>query len=190
MGLLSKAIGAMIIGATAKKINTVSKETKRRHEEIVQKEKERKRTPFLFDDGISEMEFRVLVRREAKKIKRIKSVEFNGPIVKGKVISQSGISEWSFRIDLNDYGHFSNRYWISSNNDDSNIPKIFAQRIIDSINIFPNNIYPNFYDEVENEKKKEKERIKTECPYCGERIYEIGLSQCPKCKIKFSVRNN
>jgi hypothetical protein len=86
-----------------------------------------------FDNGISEKEFNEIVIRIGKGIKRISSLYANGTNVYGVVRSQSGISEWKFYIDFNDYGNLTGRYWITSDNDDSDIPKIVAERIAQQV---------------------------------------------------------
>ena len=88
---------------------------------------ERKQTPCTFDDIITESVFSAIVRH-ATRIRRIKRVSIRGPVVEGTVLSQSGISEWNFTIDFNDYGRVSGKYWISSENHDSNIPERVAAR--------------------------------------------------------------
>ncbi len=57
----------------------------------------------------------------------------DGPVVYGIVESQSGLSEWSFTIDFNDYGHITGEYWITTDNDDSIIPERVAGRIREAI---------------------------------------------------------
>ena len=94
-----------------------------------QEETKRKKTPFYFSDGISEENFKDIVARSKRNIKRIVSLTSTGPVVKGVVRSQSGISVWSFTIDFNDYGHFSKRYWLNSDNHQSEIPAIVARNI-------------------------------------------------------------
>ena len=93
----------------------------------------RKNTPCYFNNGISIEEFYDIVRRGGKGIRRITNLSADGPMVYGTVRSQSGISEWYFKIDFNDYGKVTGNYWISSDNDDSDIPKIVADRISEQI---------------------------------------------------------
>lgn len=45
-----------------------------------------------------------MVKRGGKGIRRITSLYAEGTMVYGTVRSQSGISDWCFRIDFNDYG--------------------------------------------------------------------------------------
>lgn len=80
----------------------------------------------MFNDGISKVTFENSAYKAAKTIKRVTNISVDGPMVYGTVISQSGISTWDFEIDFNDYGHITGRYWINSNNNDSNIPNRVA----------------------------------------------------------------
>lgn len=50
------------------------------------------------------------------------------------VQSQSGISEWEFWVDFNDYGHITGRFWWHTDNSDSNIPEKFGDIISSFIN--------------------------------------------------------
>ncbi len=115
LGLL--AIGGMFALA-------IHKNDKRREEEarIEAQERRRKNSKCKFEDGISENEFAELALKATKRIKRVKNVYVSGTIIDGKVESQSGISTWCFSIDFNDHGHVTGRYWVDSENNDSNIP--------------------------------------------------------------------
>lgn len=99
------------------------------------KEAERKETPCNFDNGISKSEFYEIIEKECTAIKRIKEFTVDGPVVRAKVSSQSGISEWRFKIDFNDYGKITGNYWISTKNQDSKIPETIAKQIKASINM-------------------------------------------------------
>ena len=117
--IIGAVIGAGILGYAVKSSREAAQEKKRRME-----------TPIDFSRNLTREVFEEAVRTEAKKIKRIVAVELvdNG-IVKGTVRSQSGISEWKFDIDFNDYGKITGKYWIESSNSDSDIPWILAKRI-------------------------------------------------------------
>lgn len=120
--LVGVAAGIVLIGKAIKDNREMEAEEQRRKNSVCQ-----------FHDGISESEFREMVYQEAKRIKRLIELEIDGPIINGTVESQSGLSDWNFKIDFNDYGHISGRYWLSSNNSDSIIPKSLAERISKSI---------------------------------------------------------
>lgn len=103
---------------------------------LIHKEKEerkRKSIPCDFTEGISKEEFESIARQSGKRIKRLSALTIDGTVVRGTVQSQSGISEWTFTVDFNDYGKISGKYWISTTNSDSDIPKKVAENIKDGI---------------------------------------------------------
>ena len=89
----------------------------------LKEDKRRQSIDCTFDDGISYDDFEKIAVKAGKKINRVSRIYVDEAVVYGRVESQSGISEWSFKLDFNDYGHLTGRYWISSDNDDSSIPK-------------------------------------------------------------------
>lgn len=95
----------------------------------IRKEKIRKNTPCNFCDGISKEQFEIIARQAGKQIRRLTDLTVDGPVVSGTVQTNSGINEWYFKADFNDYGHITGRYWLSSDNDDSDIPKRVADNI-------------------------------------------------------------
>ena len=97
------------------------------------KELDRKGTPCNFDNGISKDEFNEIVEKELKAIKRINDFSINDTVIRARVRSQSGISEWRFTVDFNDYGKITGNYWLNSKNNDSQIPKSVAENIKKSI---------------------------------------------------------
>ena len=76
-------------------------------------------------------QFESIVRSQAKRIRRISkvSVDLNTAKVYCTVESQSGISDWNFKLDFDDYGKLTGRCWWHMDNTDSNIPK----RLVDLI---------------------------------------------------------
>ena len=97
------------------------------------KEEQRRRdTPCEFNDSVSYGDFCSIVYQSTRYIKRL-TVNVEGPIIYGTVRSQSGISSWRFKIDFNDYGKITGRYWISSDNTDSIIPQNLAEHIQNAI---------------------------------------------------------
>lgn len=86
-----------------------------------------------FLDGISREEFESIALKAGKKIKRLSNISVDGPLVYGTVQSQSGISEWTFTIDFNNYGHLTGRYWVYADNADSSIPYSIAKKIREAI---------------------------------------------------------
>lgn len=182
MGALGWIIGAGVLGKLIKDVR------KSAVEEI-----KRKNTTCNFNDGISEEEFKTIVKIATKNIKRLSKLSTSGPVVYGTVRSQSGISEWCFNIDYNDYGHITGRYWLSSDNHNSNIPDYVADNICKGIK----NHETSSHTEYEDEKYDDKEPCAEEqdkrprqlqyCPYCGERIMGENILFCSYCGNGISV---
>ena len=81
-------------------------------------------------------------------------------MVYGTVRTQSGLSEWDFKVDFNDYGHITGKYWLSSDNDDSNIPGHVADNMSTMIASFPKDFSQNasgFFNNYTNEEFDEEE---------------------------------
>ena len=96
-------------------------------------EKERRLSyPCDFNNNITKEDFITAVYACQKSIKRIKNITIDGVTVHGLVTSQSGLSEWEFSIDFNDYGKLTGNYWIESDNEDSVIPEVLAKKIVES----------------------------------------------------------
>lgn len=102
--------------------------------EIKAEEARRRNTPCHFIDGISQDEFAQIARKAAKRIKRVISIDINGPFITGIACSQSGITTWSFTLDFNDYGHITGSYWHTAENVSSNIPNALGNSIQSAIN--------------------------------------------------------
>lgn len=103
----------------------------------IKEERIRKNTPCNFIDGISKEQFEIIARQAGKHIRRLKDLSVDGPVVSGTVQTNSGLNEWYFEADFNDYGHITGRYWLSSDNDDSSIPKHVADNISAIVQSFP-----------------------------------------------------
>lgn len=129
MALLEIIVFGIFGGVLIKTINVAKKSA--------EEERRRKNTPCYFTDGISREQFNVIVKRASKHIKRLTELTVDGAIVYGTVRTQSGLSEWNFEIDFNDYGHITGQYWISTDNSDSTIPLHIADNITKMIYSFP-----------------------------------------------------
>ena len=70
-------------------------------------------------------------------------------VVIGTVHSQSGITDWNFKIDFSDYGHLTGKFWMSTDNDDSEIPRTIAGRISDAIKYFAECVEDDFEEELD-----------------------------------------
>ena len=141
-----------------------------------EEEDKRKQTSCNFSDGISEKDFKWIVAKSGKNIKRLTDLTTAGPVVFGTVWAQSGISKWNFTIDFNDYGHLTGKYWISSNNSDSDIPSVLAKRIKDGIQNF---------DRFKAENSTTSAGQSTVfCSNCGSKITGKDVRFCPYCGKK------
>lgn len=93
-------------------------------------EKRRQNTPFCYPDYLTQEQFEEIAKVS---IKPMKKKFANYGVVDGKfygtVISQSGISEWDFVVDFNDFGKLTGEYWLQSENEDSTIPRRVAETI-------------------------------------------------------------
>lgn len=92
-------------------------------------EMERKGTPCNFNNGISQSDFNDIVETACKSIERVIDYSVNGAKIRGKVRSNSGITDWHFTIDFNDHGNITGKYWLESKNNNSKIPEVIADRI-------------------------------------------------------------
>ena len=100
------------------------------NKQAAMEDEKRKLTPMVFPDSLPEDCFEALARVTAKQVKGRKiTIDVVGPVVFGIVQSKSGLSTWTFTIDFNDYGSLTGRYWLTSNNEDSEIPKYIADNI-------------------------------------------------------------
>lgn len=125
------AITAGIVGWTKyedKKFNKEQLEREKEEERRAEEEIRRRNTPFSFEHITQEM-FENFAKEASKGIKRVSKITIDGPVINGTVVTQSGISEWNFRIDFNDYGHITGEYWIANDNMDSKIPKVIANKV-------------------------------------------------------------
>lgn len=126
MKILSKLLIASATGLVLKGISNVRKE----HDE----EKRRESIACKFTDELTEENFEDIAKRSVKKLRKKKiTIEVYGAKVYGTVESQSGLTEWDFTIDFNDYGSVIGMYWIWSENDDSLIPQHIADTMQEEI---------------------------------------------------------
>lgn len=70
-----------------------------------------------------------MVRYVASQNTRIIRAEVTGLVVGITVRSNSGLTTWSADLDFNDYGNPSGKYWIRAENDQSPVPKWFAEKL-------------------------------------------------------------
>ena len=178
MGFLLNAIGIGLVVVGAKKIKHDAEEEKRR-----------KNTVCRFDN-ISKEEFNIMVRRGGKGIKRLTNLCVKDAIVYGTVRSQSGLSDWNFKIDFNDYGKLTGTFWLSTDNDDSEIPVVVANRIAQQIKDYSNGSDDVFakklhYEDYEEDQEELRNQINVCCPYCGKQNHDKEARFCMYCGRRF-----
>lgn len=122
---MGKFFNIVAVGALGASLLIMRKKSREKAAE----EERRKNIHCNFDDGFSQEEFDNMVRLSGKHIKRLRALHTDGPIIYGTVLSKSGISAWKFELDFNDYGHITGRYWISTDNNDSDIPTAIANNV-------------------------------------------------------------
>ena len=140
MGLINWALvgGVMwVMKKAAEETEQKVTETARRYRNAELKANEQKRqniveairarTPCRFADGITQREFIDLAQKIGKQIKRVEDISIYGAQIVGKVQSQTGLSQWTFTIDYNDWGHLTGTRWTWSENKDSSIPDVFGK---------------------------------------------------------------
>ena len=185
MDLLGLMIGAGIAGRIIHKSKKRAREreTEEYYNELYEEEERRKNTPCLFLDGLSGNDFKLVAVRAAKQIKRL-TVSIDGPIIYGTVQSQSGISKWYFKVDFNDYGHITGRYWLSSENCDSSIPKHYADNVVSFIQNGNSDDYnyDNRGDKSYDDSKNQK--FVGFCTHCGNKITTPDSLFCTLCGAK------
>ena len=101
--------------------------------EEIRETKRRRSAPLRFDDGITPGEFATLAQEVGKRTPRVTDVVVTGMEAKLVVRSNSGLTEWTARVDFSDYGHLTGRYWLRTNNDESLVPKHFAKGMREQI---------------------------------------------------------
>ena len=101
-----------------------------------EEERRRQSIECSFDE-ISRSDFEDIVYeaiRPFKKSKRLKGYSIDEAQITGYISSRSGISDWSFTIDFNDYGHITGDfYWVDRGNSDAEIQYTIAHSIQRSI---------------------------------------------------------
>lgn len=140
---------------------SAEREAERREED-----RRRRNTPCNFVDGFSKEDFERIAYKSGKHIKRLIKTRVEGPVVYGTVRAQSGLSEWEFRVDFNDYGHITGKYWLYSDNDDSNIPEHFADNIKQVIKAGPEAFHAENGGNL-NRNRASHDSSKHICPICG-----------------------
>lgn len=175
MGVLGWIIGAGIVSGLIHKSNEKARKE-------AEEQEKRRNTPCRFLDGFSESDFNVMAVRASKRIKRL-SVSVEGPVIYGTVQSQSGISKWHFKVDFNDYGHVTGRYWLKSDNSDSKIPEHYADSVVSLIRDYdPDDYdYEKFNPSGLSCNSQYSKFSGNFCSFCGEKITAANSTFCSYC---------
>lgn len=178
MGFLLTTLGIGLVAVGIKKISSNIAEENRRRD-----------TVCYFDGDISKEDFYMMVKCSRKGIRRIINLYAENTMVYGTVRSQSGISDWNFEIDFNDYGNLTGTYWLYTDHEDSNIPKTVADRIAQQIKA-----YSDYIDNApadgscgNDDWEAFDERQWSYCPYCGKKNYNENAKFCMYCGMSFRV---
>lgn len=147
----------------AERIRKENEKERRRIEKAKRLEEKRKSCVYHFDKGLSEEEFKNIVLSCTKKIKRIEKVEIDMLSITCTVSSQSGISQWYFILDFNDFGYLTGKCYSKFENYDSNIPERLNDLIYEKLEPFVEEPQP--YEEPieeksESTKKKKVKKVK------------------------------
>lgn len=151
-----------------------------------------------FNKKLTADDFSRLAHKSKKKFKRIKYIETKDSYVIGTFVSQSGINEYEFKIDYNDYGAITGKYWvINRGNYDSDIPISFANEmksLIKQFNEISNSYFdnaanyeinfPHNTDNRQNQEKTCSSYLIHFCSNCGTNKIHPQDNYCPVCGHK------
>lgn len=150
-----------------------------RHDEKKEKRKKREAEKKAYDeaaryfrDDMASDDLKAVALKVGKGVRRIEAVSVTGNKVTCRVSAQSGLSTWRFTVDFDSYGHLSSRYVVRSENGDSDIPDVVAERISQRI---------RDWEPVETNGREESGYMPTPyCPYCGAKAASKA-SYCNMC---------
>lgn len=125
MGFLDKALVAGAVALAGAGLRSQWRE--------MQETQRRKSSSLQFDDGLTAQGFADLAEEVARRTTRVVRAEVKGMTVDLVVRSNSGLTTWDAQVDFNDYGRLTGRYWLKSGNDQSPIPKFYADRLREEI---------------------------------------------------------
>ncbi|MBQ3417054.1 MAG: Sec23/Sec24 zinc finger-containing protein [Ruminococcus sp.] len=205
MALTEFLIGALVVGATSfgigSSIKKRNRNKRREQEERIESQKrqeeeeKRKNTPCYFEDGISEVEFHKIVKSTAKRFKRLKIISISGLSVEFDFYSQSGLTTYNAKINFNDYGHITGKYWWEKYAySDSKLPTIFSEALKDNLCIalkdaetnYNKNVFPNHCKTCGNKIIGRPYW----CMYCGAQIRKKRIWFCHKCGMVLNSQTN
>ena len=184
MGPLGWIVVASIVGVviykTSKKKAQKKLEKQQRLSQPEIEAPQKPEPPCGFSDGITQELFEMIAKVVVNDVKRISETTVDGSDVYCTVRSNSKLSEWSFKIDFNDFGHLTGRYWITSDNEDSNIPKYVAENIRGMILSYPEGLLRVM---EKNNGNNDADGLQY-CPYCGRKNSYQNPKYCTYCGAK------
>lgn len=95
----------------------------------IKETRRRKSSPLHFDDALTYADFVEIVQEIVQQTPRIEESLVTGMTINLTIRSNTGLSRWDAEIDFNDYGYLTGSYWFVSDNQDSIIPKHFADLV-------------------------------------------------------------
>lgn len=125
-----------------------------------------------FRDDMTSDDLKAVALKVGKRIRRIDAISVKGHKITCRVAAQSGLSTWRFTVNFDSYGHLSSRHTVSSENDDSDIPAVFAERVARQIRDWE----PAGADGLEGDGYMPTPY----CPYCGNKV-GAKASFCSAC---------
>lgn len=168
-------------------------ENKEKQKRIARQELIRRNAVCLFEDGISQEDFEAIALGECQRTENVLDAQVDGPVIQGIMSSQHSFAEWEFKIDFNDYGHITGKYWLWSENDNTEIPEMVAENICEALRYYqPAQGYGQFESQgsVEPEYENSAAYHISFCPYCGSKQYEMNPNFCLACGKKLSSTDN
>lgn len=129
MGIFEKLL---ISGAVAV-VGTLAAKGLRESAAAAKEEQRRREVPPRFIPWLTEQDFSVMVGYVASLSPRVVRAEVTGLVVEITVRSNSKLTTWTADLDFNDYGNPSGKYWIRSENDQSPVPKWFADTLAEQM---------------------------------------------------------
>ena len=158
------------------------------HDRRLKIARKRRNTPCRFQDGISYQEFQQMAHSVRKRLKRINKITIEGAKIECVVESQTGVSEWKFVVDFNDWGHITGAYWMGVENYDSSIPEKFGRDLSEQIKYILSNkhiVLPRYADAVDSNEQLVTENV--DRVHIEENIFrKIFPSAVPKIRVSYN----
>ena len=125
MGLIDKVLVGGLVALLGAGVRSLYQDA--------QEEKRRKNSPLQFEPELTQQDFIAIAERIAKIMPRSDGVEVSGMTAILTVRSNTGLTSWTAEADFNNYGRLTGRYWLTTENEQSPIPKVFADALKDEI---------------------------------------------------------